>query len=200
MGLGATFAGRLLALLLPLLALHATAQIVEQGITVIPEEKPGGIKLSVGASTTLAFSGFNTALSVEAQHGRHAFYAGPKLSLVDSYLPTKGPFGAVAGYKFYILPDYKCAGRFGFFFDVDYQGQLYRAFRRDGSRSGQYNQLHELQIGYGLECRLGTRWRVNNVFGFGRYMEIYNNATSGQQYTQSGYNRLVRLQLLYTIN
>ncbi len=165
-----------------------------------PETKPQGVKLSLGAAGSLAFSGFNAAISVEAQRGRHALYAGPKLSLVDSYLPSQGPFGGIGGYKFYFLPDYNCTGRFGFFANLDYQLQRYRSFQRDGARSGKYNVLHELMLGYGLEYRITNRLRVNNVFGFGRYWELYNNATSGKQYQQTGYNRLVRVQLLYTIN
>jgi hypothetical protein len=187
-------------LTLPLLSLgQGIATEVAPG-SQRPEAKPNGIKLSLGAAGSLAFSGFNGALTFEAQRGRHALYAGPKISVADSYLPSQGPFGGVGGYKFYFLPDYNCTGRFGFFANLDYQLQRYRAFERDGSRSGRYNALHELNVGYGLEYRISNRWRVNNVFGFGRYWEVYHNATSGKQYQQTGYNRLVRVQLLYTFN
>ena len=165
-----------------------------------PETKPSGLKYSLGAQATLAFSGVNTGLTFEVQRGRHALYVGPKLSLADSYLPSKGPFGGIGGYKFYFLPDYNCVGKFGFFANIDYQLQRYRAFDRDGGRTSRYNSLHEFNIGYGLEYRLSNRWRVNNVFGFGRYWEIYQNATRDAEYRQTGYNRLVRFQVLYTFN
>ncbi|MBC7448267.1 MAG: hypothetical protein H7330_09435 [Hymenobacteraceae bacterium] len=165
-----------------------------------PETKPKGFKSSMGVQATLAFSGLNTGLTFELQRGRHALYAGPKISVADSYLPSQGPFGGIGGYKFYFLPDYNCVGRFGFFVNLDYQLQRYRAFNRDGGRSGQYNSLHELNLGYGLEYRFSNRWRVNNVFGFGRYWELYHNATRAAEYSQVGYNRLVRLQVLYTFN
>ena len=165
-----------------------------------PETKPSGLKYSLSTQASLAYSGVNAGVTAEVQRGRHALYAGPKLSLADSYLPSKGPFGGIGGYKFYFLPDYNCVGRFGFFANLDYQLQRYRAFDRDGGRTGRHNSLHELSIGYGLEYRLSNRWRINNVFGFGRYWEIYQNATRAQEYRQTGYNRLVRLQVLYTIN
>lgn len=165
-----------------------------------PETKPKGFKSSLGVQTTLAFSGLNAGLTFELQRGRHALYAGPKISVADSYLPSQGPFGVIGGYKFYFLPDYNCVGRFGFFINLDYQLQRYRAFNRDGARTNDHNSLHELNVGYGLEYRLANRWRVNNVFGFGRYWEFYQNPTRQAEYSQVGYNRLVRLQLLYTFN
>lgn len=194
-------------LLLGALGLFTARPAFSQGIATQtataeerPEAKPKGVKISVGAAASLAFSGFNSALTLEGQFGRHGFYAGPKISLADSYLPSQGPFGGVAGYKFYFLPDYNCVGRFGFFVNADYQLQRYKGFKRDGGRSSHYNTLHEYMLGYGLEYRLSNRWRLNNVFGFGRYLEVYNNATTGTQYRQSGYNRLVRFQILYTFN
>ncbi len=165
-----------------------------------PETRPSGIKYSVSTQATLAFSGLNAGVTFEAQRGRHAVYAGPKISVADSYLPSKGPFGGVGGYKFYFLPDYDCVGKFGFFANIDYQLQRYNAFDRDGSRTSRKNSLHELCVGYGLEYRLTNRWRINNVFGFGKYWEIYQNPTRDAEYRQTGYNRLVRLQVLYTIN
>lgn len=183
--------------------LLATAQGIATDVATDaqrPETKPKGIKLSLGAQATLAFSGLNTGITLEAQRGKHAFYVGPKLSVADSYLPSKGPFGGVAGYKFYFLPDYNCVGRFGFFANIDYQLQRYRAFNRDGGRASGHNSLHELNLGYGLEYRLTNHWRINNVFGFGRYWEFYQNATRQSEYSHVGYNRLVRAQILYTFN
>ena len=193
------------AALLPLLTapLAGSAQGIGTDVATDeqrPETKFKGVKLSLGAQATLAFSGLNTGVTLEAQRGKHAFYAGPKISVADSYLPSKGPFGGIGGYKFYFLPDYNCVGRFGFFANIDYQLQRYRAFNRDGGRASEYNSLHELNLGYGLEYRLTNHWRVNNVFGFGRYWEFYRNATRESDYSQGGYNRLVRLQILYTFN
>lgn len=165
-----------------------------------PEAAPQGLKYSLSAQTALAFSGFNAGLTLEVQRGRHGLYAGPKISLADSYLPRQGPFGAVLGYKFYVLPDYNCVGRFSFFVNLDYQLQRYRAFDRDGNRTRHRNALHEVFAGYGLEYRINNRWRVNNVLGFGGFWEIYRNATRAAEYQQMGYNRLVRLQVLYTFN
>ena len=194
-------------LFLPLTLLLAPLVGVAQGIGTDvatrdqrPETKPEGIKYSIGFAPTLAFSGFNGALTAEAQRGRHALYLGPKVSVADAYLPADAPLGLTSGYKFYFLPDYNCVGRFGFFFDLNYQFQGYRAYRRDGSRSTRLNQLHELLAAYGLEYRMGRRWRINNTFGFGRYLERFHNTTSGVTYQQTGFNRVVRVEVLYTFN
>ena len=199
---------RSLLFFLPLgLWLAATPVAQAQGIATEtstdkdrPEAKPKGVKVSLAASGALAFSGFNSALTVELQRGRHALYLGPKVSLADSYLPGDAPLGLTSGYKFYFLPDYNCVGRFGFFLDLNYQFQAYKAFNRDGSRSKKLNDLHEFFAAYGLEYRLSNRWRVNNEFGFGRYVQRYYNTSSADTYQQSGYNRLVRVELLYTFN
>ena len=154
---------------------------------------------AVGTAGVLAFSGVNANITAEAAYKRHTLYIGPKMSVADAYLPSTAPFGFTAGYKFFINTEPGITGKFDFFVFLDYQLEYHKAFRGNDNLPKRYNTLHELNAGYGLQYNISDKLAVNNVLGFGRYQEVFRNPRTGTEAKFDGWNRMVRVQLLYKI-
>ena len=158
-----------------------------------------GWRYFVSTSAVLSFSGINSNITAEIGKGRHFYYIGPKISLADQYLPSTAPLGFVTGYRFVFLKERR-PGTFNFFFNLDYQLQYHKAFRSSANLPKRYNALHELNAGYGLQYHISKRFTIANVLGYGRYLEVFKNPKTNSSIKFDGYNRMLKVQLIYNLN
>lgn len=146
------------------------------------------------SSVDLTYTGYSTVLALEYEKNKISFYAGPKISLTQTYIPGRGPWGGNSGFRYLFLTNHD---RWRFFFNVDYQLAFYSAFKQAGEKGSKKNFIHELNFGYGVRFKISERLYVAQSIGMGKYFESYYSYKTDTRARYSGYDALLRLVVKY---
>jgi len=171
-----------------------------EGSAYCAEETTERIKKnrSVGIMPTLDLSyvGYSTSLLLEYERKSHGFYVGPQYLASSSYMPQKGPFGLVGGYKFYFINSLK---KWKVYLNIDYKNYIFKAYKGIDQVGSKRNFIHEVNIGYGMQYMLSSKFFLGNSIHFGKYFESYYNYRLQERNGINGYNGLIRIFFKYRI-
>lgn len=171
-----------------------------EGSPVCVKETKDRIKkfqsLGIAPSIDVSYVGYSSALLVEYERKIHGFYVGPQILITSSYLPRYGPFGVVAGYKFYFINSLK---RWKVYVNLDYKNFLFRAYKSPGETGKKMNLIQEVNLGYGMQYQISGPLYIGNSIHFGKYYESYYNYRLKERNGFSGYDGLIRLFIKYRI-
>jgi hypothetical protein len=161
-----------------------------------PKEDPQNVirtwKPGIETGTSLSYSGFNQHFAATVSSGNNSFYAGPKFSLTNAYLPGKSIFGIGSGVRHVFAR----TGNLAAYFSLDYQGAFFRPQNAPADYS-KNNSVHEFNFSYGVFFNIAYGFKAGNSIGFGRYIEIFNNPVNENQVVFRGYSGLLRILILY---
>jgi hypothetical protein len=149
---------------------------------------------SLFSSIDLTYTGYSSILGVEYERKKTSFYLAPKISLTQTYIPGRGPWGLNSGFKYLFLTNHE---RWRFFFNIDYQLALYNAFRQAEEKGKKKNYIHEINAGYGVRFKINERLYIGQSIGVGKYFENYYSYKTESRKTFSGYDALLRLYIKY---
>lgn len=152
--------------------------------------------LGIITGMDLTYTGISAFAGVEYERKKHAIYGAPRISITDSYIPGRGPFGIITGYKYFFMNTHD---RWKVYFGLHYNGLRYKAFKEQGSSSSHKNYVHEISAGYGAELIAYKNFHIGNSVNLGKYYESYYNHINQKRRIFSGYNTLVRLYVKYKI-
>ena len=150
------------------------------------------INVGLETGSSLSYSGFNHNISILIMSEKNSFYAGPKISLTNFYLPFQSFWGINTG----IRHDFAQLQKLKTFFNIDYQNMLIRTARISGVKR-KFNTIHEINFSYGIQYQIFKKISVGNSIGFGRYFEFYNDLTQNRRLIFKGYNGLLKLFVQY---
>ena len=149
-----------------------------------------GIELGAG----LSYTGLNINLAYTLAWSDNLFFLGPKLTVSDSYLPSRGPWGIHAGYR-RLLPGQSKLRTFAAF---DYQVVFLEPFDPNNLDVKGKNEIHELILSYGIQYNLWKNVIIGNSMGAGVYFERFIDSVSGERTKFDGFNGQFRLFAQYT--
>lgn len=152
--------------------------------------------LGLAPAIDVSYVGYSTSLLVEYERRLNGFYAGPQILITSSYLPRYGPYGVVAGYKFYFINSLK---RWKIYVNLDYKNFLFRAYKGPGETGKKMNLIQEFNLGYGMQYQISGPIFIGNSIHFGKYFESYYNYRLEERNGFSGYDGLIRLFVKYRI-
>ena len=150
------------------------------------------INVGLETGSSLSYSGFNHNISILIISEKNSFYAGPKISLTNFYLPFQSFWGINTG----IRHDFARTQKLKAFFNIDYQNMLIRTSRISGDKR-KFNTIHEINFSYGIQYNILKKISVGNSIGFGRYFEFYNDFTQNRRVIFKGYSGLLKLFVQY---
>lgn len=151
---------------------------------------------SILLSGDLTYTGYSAVLGLEYERRKHAYYIGPKISITNSYLFTRAPYGGVLGYRYFFLSDLK---RWKVYFNTDYQLYVFRSYTGINQQGKLRNYIHEINLGYGVQFKINERFYVSNSISIGKYFESYYNTKSEERINLNGYNALLRIFFKYKL-
>ncbi len=158
-----------------------------------PEPQTQPFQSAVELGSSLSYVGFKLHLAYLLKYRRHELYVGPHLVISNSYLPSRGPLGLQAGYRFNWLQK----GRLKAFANLDYQAAFWRPYDPQKLGDGGLNRVHEFHAGYGILFRLADHWWVGNHLGLGGYLEEYIDVRESETNHFSGFSSLIRAFVSY---
>jgi hypothetical protein len=142
------------------------------------------------SAISLTYSGFSKSLLFTLRSEKNVFYLGPRLSLTQQNLTGKEISGFNAGIRHHFSEN----GLITSFFTLDYQSTYFRPYNWKSDRL-RWNNLHELNFGYGISIRILRKFLLSNSIGLGRYLEVFHLPQSTMYY--KGYCGLIKAHLLY---
>lgn len=140
------------------------------------------------------YTGLNMNLAYSLAWRENTFFLGPKITLSDSYIPTRGPWGIHAGYR-RLFPG---EGNFRTFVSFDYQLVFLEPFNSNNFNVNGKNEIHELLLSYGIQLRVWKNLIIGNSIGAGVYFERFAVSISDSKNTFEGFNGQFRLFAQYS--
>lgn len=142
---------------------------------------------------TISYSGFSNALALSVIHESFMLYGGIRLLTSKVYLPESGPWGVQSGLQYLFLSSNRLKATAG----IDYQLTLSRPYNPQDLPSGRMNQIHEVNLSYGILVRLWKQLWLGSNLGFGRYFEGYRDLSMNTTRNYDGYSSLIRIYFHY---
>lgn len=165
-------------------------------VSMAQDEAPGLRAFGVQSSFSVSFSGYSLSLAAVYKHAYHDFFLGPVLSVSNSYLPGKGPWGINTGWG-YTYANHKSVGAFIL---VDYRNSFYRPYDPYKLRPQTYNSIHEFNLALGFKWQFVSQWYFNAAIGTGIYYEKSHDIVDDRLVTHSGYSDLLRATFMKQFN
>ena len=119
---------------------------------------------------------------------------GPKITLSDSYLPSRGPWGIHAGYR-RLLPG---QSKWRTFATLEYQVVFLEPRNPNNLDINGKNEIHELFFSYGIQYQIWKNLIIGNSIGAGVYFERFIDSLTGNRNTYNGFDGQVRLFAQYS--
>ena len=160
------------------------------------DEAPGLRAFGIQSNFSVSFSGYSVSLAAVYKVAYHDFFLGPTLSISNSYLPGKGPWGVHSGWK-YTYASHKSVGAFIL---VDYRNSFYRPYDPYKLKPSLYNSIHEINLALGFKWQFVPEWYFKAAIGTGVYYEKSHDIIGDKLITHSGYSDLLRATFLKQFN
>lgn len=122
--------------------------------------------VETGASVSV--TGVNYYTGIHYQLNKLSFVGGAKIANNRMNSSRTGPLGIISSVRY----NFTSQNKWTPFCFLDYNLEFLPVYLAEGN-SKQYNQLHELYFGYGINYRINKSWVVGNSIGLGGYYEKY---------------------------
>lgn len=149
-----------------------------------------GIELGSG----FCYTGLNVNLAYSLAWKENTIFVGPKITLSDSYLPSRGPWGIHVGYR-RLLPG---QSKLRTFATLEYQVVFLEPRNPNNLDIKGKNETHEIFLSYGIQYQIWKNLILGNSMGAGVYFERFIDSLTGNRNTYSGFNGQVRLFAQYS--
>lgn len=156
------------------------------------ETTPAKNTWGVQTGFTISFFGYSVFAGATYRAGQSEFYAGPVLSISNSYLLTKGPWGVNAGWR-YNFAKWKYLNSNIL---VDYRNAFFKPFNAQVTESKKKNSVHELNFAYGIKWEFTKSWYAGNYIGTGLYYESTYDLSEQKRFGNYGYSGLIKFLLM----
>jgi hypothetical protein len=156
------------------------------------DEAPGLRSWGAQSSFIISFTGYSVTVAAAYKVAYHEFYLGPALSLSNSYLPDKGPWGVNTGWKY----NYASHKKVGAFVMIDYLNSFYRPYDPLKLKPKLLNSIHEFNLAMGIKWQFIPFWYFNAAIGTGVFYERNHDIIGDQIVNHSGYSNLLKATFL----
>ncbi len=153
------------------------------------------VEFILSKEVSLSYTGFNSIWLAGIESGNHQIYAGPKISLNYTYVPSKPVGGWQLGYRYYYLTGESVKS----FAAIDYQAFLLKPYNPTGISSRKKNTISELSLSFGVQRKIWKGLHATGSIGIGRYKENYHDLIMSKQHSYKGYNGMVKIGVLYEL-
>ena len=160
------------------------------------DEAPGLRSFGIQSGFSVSFSGYSVSLAAVYKLAYHDFFLGPTLSVSNSYLPGKGPWGINTGWR-YTYANHKSVGAFIL---VDYRNSFYRPYDPYNLRPQIYNSIHEINLALGFKWQFVPEWYFKAAIGTGIYYEKSHDIVGNRLVAHSGYSDLLKATFMKQFN
>lgn len=160
------------------------------------DEMPGHRSFGIQSSFSVSFSGYSISVAAMYKVAYHDFFLGPTLSISNSYLPGKGPWGMNAGWQ-YTYANHKSVAAFVL---LDYRNSFYKPYDPYKLQPSLYNSIHEINLALGFKWQFVPAWYFKAAIGTGIYYEKSHDIIGDKLITHSGYSDLLRASFLKQFN
>jgi hypothetical protein len=124
----------------------------------------------------------------------NTIFAGPKITISDSYLPSKGPWGIHVGYR-RLLPG---LSKWRAFATFEYQLVFLEPYDPNDLDIKGKNEIHEFFLSYGIQYLVWRNLIIGNSMGAGVYVERFIDTLTGSKNSYDGFNGQFRLFAQYS--
>jgi hypothetical protein len=154
-----------------------------------------GISYATSLTSGYTYSGYFIDWTAMIVAGHHALYGGPVILLSDYYLPGDVTTGLAAGWRYSLLNSL-LDDRWNFYVSLEYQLIPYIVKYRL-EKSKRTNQVHTINMSYGVQFKLYKRIFASNSIGAGVYIDRYYNSLTRRKDILTGLNMLIKLSISY---
>ncbi len=158
------------------------------------DSKTSNLKSGIELGSGFSYTGLNVNLAYTLAWGNNTAFLGPKITVSDSYIPTKGPWGIHAGYR-RLLPG---QSKFRSFASFDYQVVFLEPYNPNDLDVKGKNETHELFLSYGIQYQVWKNLILGNSIGTGAYIERFIDTVTGDKKNYNGFNGQFRFFAQYS--